>query len=199
MVLGTLRAGAVLVAGTSMGRVRCLKDAEGRDLKEVGPGFPAEIDGWKDIPAAGEQVLEIDSEKKARVVIKVRESKKQTQKQEEDATIIAAKEQQHLREYKEKLAQKRKMGRFKIRRSGPRKPEIQKGCLLRISDAFLCLGSFYFCRRWFSNVEFNRKKRRRRYFRSHFGHARHLRCRRLPNGTGPLWCRRYNRNGRGIR
>lgn len=133
-----------------------MKDADGKNLEEVGPGFPAEVDGWKSLPAAGEQVLEMDSEKKARAVIKVRENKKQTQKQAEDATVIAAKEQQHLREYKEKLAQKRRMGRFKLRESGPRKPEIEKSCVFYNSRRRFSLSVYYFCRqRRLPHVEFN--------------------------------------------
>lgn len=121
---GTLKKGAILIAGQAMGKVRNLRSAEGVLLKEVEPGFPAEVEGWKDLPAAGEVVLEVESEKRARVVIKVRENKAQQQKLNKDAEVIAIKEEQHNIQYKEKLEMKRKMGRYKLRREGPRKPEI---------------------------------------------------------------------------
>lgn len=46
--------------------------------------------------------------------------------------MIAAKEEQHLREYKEKLALKRRLGRFKLKPEGPRKPEIERGMYIVI-------------------------------------------------------------------
>lgn len=112
-----------------MAKVRLLKDAEGKQLTHVGPGYPAEIEGWKDLPPAGEVVLEVESEKRAKEAIRVRIRKKQLEKQEKDAVFITAKEEQHLREYKQQLQLRRKMGRFKLRREGPRKPEIEKGNL----------------------------------------------------------------------
>lgn len=122
---GTLKKGAVLVADTAMGKVRLLRNASGEIEKEVTPGYPAEIEGWKDLPPAGELVLEVESEKRAKEAIRVRVRKKQMEQQEKDAKVIAEKEQQHLIEYKEKLALKRKLGRFKLKREGPRKPEIE--------------------------------------------------------------------------
>lgn len=124
---GVLKKGAILLADTAMAKVRSLKDAEGKQLTEVTPGYPAEIEGWKDLPPAGEIVLEVESEKRAREAIRVRLQKKQLEKQQKDAVFITAKEEQHLREYKERLQLKRKLGRFKLKPEGPRKPEIQEG------------------------------------------------------------------------
>ncbi|XP_017776839.1 PREDICTED: translation initiation factor IF-2, mitochondrial isoform X2 [Nicrophorus vespilloides] len=121
---GTLKKGDVIVADTSLCRVRSIKDHDGKQLTEVKPGYPAEVEGWKDLPSAGEVVLQVDSEKTARNVIKARESKKQLAKQEEDAIAISSKEEQHDREYKEKLMHKRRMGRFRLRSQGPRGKEI---------------------------------------------------------------------------
>jgi len=59
------------VAGTAMAKVRSIKDADGGVLDQVPPGHPAEIEGWRDMPAAGEIVLEAESEKHAKQVIKV--------------------------------------------------------------------------------------------------------------------------------
>lgn len=41
--------------------------------------------------------------------------------------VIAVKQEQHLKEYKEKLSLKRKLGKFRLKPEGPRKPEIVTG------------------------------------------------------------------------
>lgn len=120
-----MKKGDVLVAGTCMAKVRGLKDAEGKPLQKVPPGYPVEIEGWKQLPAAGEQVLQVESEQRAREVQRFRETEKDKEKMHDDAKEINLKEQQHNREYKEKLELKRRMGRFKLKPVGPRKPEIQ--------------------------------------------------------------------------
>lgn len=121
---GTLKTGQILVADTVFAKVRILRDAQGKVLKEVGPGRPAEVEGWRDLPSAGDQVLQVDSEKHARMVIKYREEKKNLEKQAKDADAIKAKVEKHEEEYKKQLMLKRSLGRFKVRKQGPRKPEI---------------------------------------------------------------------------
>ncbi|KAH0817547.1 hypothetical protein GEV33_005245 [Tenebrio molitor] len=123
---GTLRKGDILVVGTSMGKVRVLRDAEGSIMKEVTPGYPAEIEGWKDLPSPGEQVLQVETEKRARDVIRVRQNKIAVEKQQQDAIVISEKQAHHEKEYKEKLNYKRSLGRYKLKNEGPRKPEIPK-------------------------------------------------------------------------
>lgn len=51
---GTLHAGDFLVVGASYGRVRAMLNDQGQEVKEVLPGFPAEIFGLNDVPMAGE-------------------------------------------------------------------------------------------------------------------------------------------------
>lgn len=110
-----------------MARVRVLKDPEGNVLNAVGPGFPAEVEGWKDLPPAGELVLEVESEKRAKEVIKYREDKNELDSSKKEAHIIMEKREQHLKVYKEQLEMKRKLGKFKLKPEGPRKPENEKG------------------------------------------------------------------------
>ncbi len=60
---GTLKRGRFLVAGKSWARLRTMSDENGKQLTEVGPGFPAELTGWKEqLPDAGDLLLEADSE-----------------------------------------------------------------------------------------------------------------------------------------
>ncbi|XP_049818285.1 translation initiation factor IF-2, mitochondrial isoform X2 [Aethina tumida] len=123
---GTLKRGDILVAGLAMAKVRTLRDADGKQLQSVSPGYPVEIEGWRDLPSAGEQVLQVESERRARDVIKTREEQKNLEQQEEVLQVIEQKREQHDREYKEKLEMKRKMGRYKLKREGPRQPEISR-------------------------------------------------------------------------
>lgn len=59
---GTLKKGAVLVAGKTWGKVRLMFDENNTMLSQVGPSMPVEIVGWKDLASAGEEILEVESE-----------------------------------------------------------------------------------------------------------------------------------------
>lgn len=59
---GTLKRGSVLVAGKSWAKVRFLFDENGRAVMEAGPSAAVEVVGWKDLPSAGELILEVESE-----------------------------------------------------------------------------------------------------------------------------------------
>ena len=69
---GTLRPSDVIVAGTSWARVRSLRNEAGIMLKSAGPGTPVEIDGWREQPAAGDEVLQAPDEQRAKAVIEYR-------------------------------------------------------------------------------------------------------------------------------
>jgi translation initiation factor IF-2 len=72
---GTLRAGDTVLAGAQYGRVRALVDDTGAQVEEVGPGLPAEILGLSDVPHAGDEVLVMADERKAREVALFRQGK----------------------------------------------------------------------------------------------------------------------------
>lgn len=84
---GTLKRGAIIIADTAIARVRLLRNDKGEIQNEVSPGYPTEIEGWKDLPPAGELVLEVESEKRAKEAIRFRNRKKQLEQQEEDAKV----------------------------------------------------------------------------------------------------------------
>lgn len=71
---GTLRPGDIIVAGTTWARVRTLRNEAGVQLPEVGPGTPTEVDGWRDQPNAGDEVLQAPTEQKAHSVVAYREA-----------------------------------------------------------------------------------------------------------------------------
>jgi len=59
---GTLRKGSVLLSGLSHAKVRGLFDHNGQPMIEAPPGTPVEILGWRELPLAGELILEVESE-----------------------------------------------------------------------------------------------------------------------------------------
>ena len=72
---GTLKRGDVLLAGPVFGRVRAMLDENGKALSEAGPSIPVEILGLSDVPQAGEEVLSLNDEKKAREIALFRQGK----------------------------------------------------------------------------------------------------------------------------
>ncbi|MBY4898079.1 translation initiation factor IF-2 [Cupriavidus sp. AU9028] len=72
---GTLRRGDVVLAGSAYGRVRAMLDENGKPTKEAGPSIPVEIQGLSEVPAAGEEVLVLPDERKAREIALFRQGK----------------------------------------------------------------------------------------------------------------------------
>ncbi len=70
---GTLKAGDILVAGSESGRVRALTDANGNSLDEAGPAMPVEVLGLAGTPAAGEDVVVVEDEARARHIAEFRQ------------------------------------------------------------------------------------------------------------------------------
>jgi translation initiation factor IF-2 len=65
---GTLRPGAVVVAGSSFGKVRALFDDRGKHVKAARPGAPVALLGLNEVPEAGDKVQVLADEKVARQV-----------------------------------------------------------------------------------------------------------------------------------
>ncbi|HAJ71617.1 MAG TPA: translation initiation factor IF-2 [Methylophilaceae bacterium] len=72
---GILRRGDMILAGTTFGRVRAMLDESGNDVKEAGPSIPVEILGLADVPSAGEEVIVLNDERKAREIANFRAGK----------------------------------------------------------------------------------------------------------------------------
>lgn len=99
---GTLRKGCILVAGVAHAKVRGLFDHNNQPVESVTPGIPTEILGWRELPAAGDIVLEVDSEKKANSVLKYREQMRKMERAEHDLDVINEKRKQHDVVYQER-------------------------------------------------------------------------------------------------
>ena len=72
---GTLKRGDVVLAGSSYGRVRAMLDENGKSITEAGPSIPVEIQGLTEVPAAGEDVMVMTDERKAREIGLFRQGK----------------------------------------------------------------------------------------------------------------------------
>lgn len=77
---GTLRAGDIVIAGTSVGRIRAMTDENGNNLKEAGPSVPVEIMGLDEAPVAGDVFNVVSDERLARELV---EQRKQAAKEEQ--------------------------------------------------------------------------------------------------------------------
>ncbi|WP_027818246.1 translation initiation factor IF-2 [Paraburkholderia bannensis] len=72
---GTLNRGDVVLAGSAYGRVRAMLDETGKPTKEAGPSIPVEIQGLSEVPGAGEEVIVLPDERKAREIALFRQGK----------------------------------------------------------------------------------------------------------------------------
>ncbi len=72
---GTLNRGDVLLAGAVFGRVRAMVDENGLAVSSAGPSIPVEVQGLSDVPAAGEEIVVLQDEKKAREIALFRQGK----------------------------------------------------------------------------------------------------------------------------
>jgi translation initiation factor IF-2 len=65
---GTLRTGDAIVSGVEYGRLRAMKDGRGQPVKEVLPGYPAEVVGLSGVPTAGDVLNVVEDEKAAKEI-----------------------------------------------------------------------------------------------------------------------------------
>ena len=72
---GTLKKGDIVLAGQEYGRVRILLDENGKTISEAGPSIPVEVLGLSGAPSAGDEVLVVADERKAREVALFRQGK----------------------------------------------------------------------------------------------------------------------------
>ncbi len=72
---GTLKKGDTVVVGKEYGRVRALLDETGQQVKSAGPSIPVVVLGLSGTPEAGDELVVIEDEKKAREIAEFREAK----------------------------------------------------------------------------------------------------------------------------
>lgn len=97
---GTIKPGSFLVAGKTYCKVRGMKDENGKTVKAAGPSTPVQIWGWKDLPQSGDQILEADSEKTCRKVVRNREERNTIIQQSKDIEKINELRREEVNELK---------------------------------------------------------------------------------------------------
>lgn len=120
---GTLRRGAILVSGCAWAKVRALFDHSGAPIESAEPGTPVEILGWRELPFSGDDIIEVDSEHVANSVMRYRNAQAQMEKAEGEADAIRMKQMEHDEKYIAERTERRKKGKYKSRRIGPRQKE----------------------------------------------------------------------------
>ncbi|HYX66060.1 MAG TPA: translation initiation factor IF-2, partial [Burkholderiales bacterium] len=72
---GTLRRGDIILTGAVYGRVRAMLDENARAVAEAGPSIPVEVQGLSEVPTAGEDMMVLADERKAREIALFRQGK----------------------------------------------------------------------------------------------------------------------------
>ena len=72
---GTLKRGDIVLAGAVYGRVRAMLDENGQPVQSAGPSIPVEIQGLSEVPNAGEDMMSLTDERKAREIALFRQGK----------------------------------------------------------------------------------------------------------------------------
>ena len=100
---GTLKAGDIVVAGMSVGRVRAMTDENGRKLNVAGPSVPVEIMGLAEVPVSGDIFNAVSDERLARELVEQRkeEAKEEMFSRYQKVTLDNLFDQLHEGEMKE--------------------------------------------------------------------------------------------------
>ncbi len=72
---GTMKRGDAVLVGSVFGKVRAMLDENGKAVNEAGPSIPVEIQGLSEVPAAGEELMVLADEKRAREIAQFRQGK----------------------------------------------------------------------------------------------------------------------------
>lgn len=101
---GTLKVGSYVVAGQTWAKVRSMKDSNGKTVKQAGPGTPVEVTGWKELPVAGDEMLQAKDENLAKKVAETRIERAKMEKEADEINVLNEKRlklhQEHEKELK---------------------------------------------------------------------------------------------------
>ena len=152
---GTLCPGDILVAGTSWARVRSLRNEAGVMVPSAGPGTPVEVDGWREQPSAGDEMLQAPNEEKAKAALEYRSRALERKQMATDMAAVneARRLEQEKRDHLEKAAEAAAAGEEAVEEAEKTDatPSFQEvflivkadvsGSLEAVSDAISALGS----------------------------------------------------------
>ncbi len=84
---GVLRQGDILVSGQEFGRVRAMFDESGKPVAEAGPSIPVQVLGLSGAPNAGDDVVVVQDERRAREVAQLRQDRARLSKLEDQQAL----------------------------------------------------------------------------------------------------------------
>lgn len=84
------------MSGLAWAKVRAMFDHSGNPVMEAKLSDAVQIIGWKDLPTAGDEILEVENEKKVRMVMRYREAEKATQLAQEHKIAADKKHEEYL-------------------------------------------------------------------------------------------------------
>ncbi len=123
---GTLHQGDYVIVGNAVGRVRVMKDDNGRSIKTAGPSVPVEITGLDDVPQAGDELNAVEDERMAKTLADQRREK---QRQE----ILAANAKVNLDDLFSQIADGVKTLNVIVKADVAGSAEAVKASLLKLS------------------------------------------------------------------
>lgn len=141
---GCLRQTASLVAGTTWCRVRALTPSTGNTITSAYPGQPVEVTGWKDLPQAGDLVLEAVNEDEAKKAVANRLRRIELQKTWEDVEVINEKrrleaEIEAVRKEEEKIAKAKGLKGMAVAAAGNAAVEDLQGNAVETKELLLII------------------------------------------------------------
>lgn len=99
---GTMKIGSMVVAGEAYGKIKKMVNNQGQAVRTVTPAFCAEVSGWRELPQAGDKVIEVKTMKKAQELISTLAAKRKAEEIEKNIPVIERK-QEEQKEIRKKL------------------------------------------------------------------------------------------------
>ncbi|KAL4237857.1 Translation initiation factor IF-2 [Mactra antiquata] len=103
---GILKKGSYLISGNTWTKVRGLYDCNGKQINEALPSTPVEVDGWKEFPLVGDDVLEAPSQKSVVNAVEYRLEKQAEEKANSDKSVIDSIRKTERETYQKKREEK---------------------------------------------------------------------------------------------
>lgn len=88
---------SIIVSGLVWAKVRSMFDHSGNPVAEAKLSEAVQIIGWRDLPSAGDEVLEVENEKRVHMIMRYREAQKATQLAQEHKIAADKKHEEHLK------------------------------------------------------------------------------------------------------
>lgn len=110
---GTMKIGTMVVAGEAFGKIKKMINNQGQAVRTVTPSFCAEVYGWRELPQAGDEVIEVKSMRKAQELITISAADRKAKEIEKFIPMIE-RQQEEQKEIRKKLMEVKAESFFKF-------------------------------------------------------------------------------------